>query len=179
MNKIFTIYRATNVENGKVYVGFDSDWPKRKNDHLKYSRTNKRCGHFNRAIKKHGEEKFVWDVLYQSSDGDHCLNTMENHFILENNSFGSSGYNMTLGGDGRLGSKTSPETLRKLSLALKNPSDETRLKMSLAQRGKTHTEETRLKISLGHTGLKHSDEAKRKMSLAKLGKPRKKKTINE
>jgi group I intron endonuclease len=100
---LFTIYRATNITNGKVYIGFDSKWPNRKAQHLKKYKNERYKTAFYSALRKHGEHAFVWDVLYQSEDGDHCLNVMEPQFIAEHQSFGPGGYNLTAGGEGCLG----------------------------------------------------------------------------
>lgn len=114
---IYTIYRATNLINGKVYIGFDSSWPNRQKDHKRDYHTSDLI--FHRAIKKHGWDNFVWKILYQSKDGYHTLNTMESFFILENNSYvfvhNSNGYNMAKGGGGTLGMKHSNSTKQKIS----------------------------------------------------------------
>jgi hypothetical protein len=65
-------------------------------------------------------------------------------------------HNRTDGGDGVSGIKLS---------------DETRLKMSIARKGKPRSKEIREKISKAHLGKKHSEETKSKMKLAKR-KPR-------
>jgi hypothetical protein len=104
---IYTVYRALNTRNGKAYVGFDSNWPERKRYHLWAAKKNyerhKNVAFYD-AIRKYGEDVFVWEVLYQSSDRDHTLSVMEPHFIAENRAFGD-GYNMTVGGEGTFGSK--------------------------------------------------------------------------
>ena len=106
MRKIYTSYRATNLINNKVYIGFDSNWPKRKDDHIMSAMRGDNITFYN-AIRKYGSHKFTWDVIYQSSDGDHTKNIMEEFFIRENHSYihfeNSNGYNMTLGGEGTLG----------------------------------------------------------------------------
>lgn len=114
---IYTIYKATNKINGKVYIGFDSNWPNRKKSHY-YMHRSKNCPnyYFYKALKKHGWNIFEWAIVYQSLDFDHCLNKMENFFIIENHSYvgfaNSNGYNNTLGGQGTLG-KTQPEHVKK------------------------------------------------------------------
>lgn len=132
---IYTIYQAKNIINGKVYIGFDSDWPKRKKTHkTKYEKYHTK---FYDSIKKYGWESFDWQPLYQSKDGKHCLNVMEPYFIMQYNSY-NSGYNMTLGGDAvmlnrkhsvetknkmknsRLGLKHSEEVLERQRLAIQN-----------------------------------------------------------
>ena len=92
---IYTIYKATNIINTKVYIGFTSkDLRYRKSQHKKAT-TN---SHFHNAIKKYGFDVFAWEILYQSKEKDYCLLVMEPHFITEYDSF-NIGYNMTLGGD--------------------------------------------------------------------------------
>lgn len=101
---IYSIYKATNTINGKVYVGFDSHWPKRKSEHKSAAIRDTSYNKFYNAIKKYGWESFVWEIVYQSIDGDHCLNTMESYFISEYNSL-AEGYNSTRGGESGLGNK--------------------------------------------------------------------------
>lgn len=107
--------------NGKKYIGFDSAWPNRQKDHLKkafgkYNQQNKY--YFHRAIQKHSRDNFEWSILYQSLDGEHTKNVMENHFITEYRTFSGfsdcNGYNLSLGGDGNLGRKHSAEAIAKV-----------------------------------------------------------------
>jgi group I intron endonuclease len=97
---IYSIYRVTNKINNKVYIGFDSMWPRRKHNHKQYLKT--RTGKFYSALKKYGWDNFQWEIIYQSKDGQHTLNVMENFFINQYDSF-QNGYNETLGGEGTLG----------------------------------------------------------------------------
>jgi GIY-YIG catalytic domain len=112
---IYTIYLATNVVNGKQYVGFDSAWPRRQGDHLTkaFNENIQNKGYFHKAIKKYGKSKFDWVALYQSRDRDHTLNEMEQYFITEYRTYSGfedcNGYNLTLGGDGVLGRLTTIE----------------------------------------------------------------------
>lgn len=164
--QIYTIYIATNKINQKQYVGFDSNWPKRQQDHKNTAFNPKNLSYktaFHNAIHKHGWDNFEWNILYQSRDKDHTLSEMERHFIAEYNTFAGfdncNGYNLTLGGEGRCGHKHS---------------DESRQKISVARRGKPghkRSEETQKKMLAVHKGKKRSEEARNKMSLAKKGKP--------
>lgn len=105
---IYSIYKVVNKLNGKVYIGFDSNWPKRKFSHY-YNHRSVICPNwpFYNALKKYGWENFEWELIYQSKDGIHCKNIMENYFIYEYHSFihfkQSNGYNSTLGGEGTFG----------------------------------------------------------------------------
>lgn len=97
---IYSIYKITNKINGKNYIGFDSQWPRRKNQHKQYLKSRKNKIYL--AFNKYGWDNFEWEIIYQSKDGKHTLNVMENFFINQYNSF-ENGYNETLGGDGTLG----------------------------------------------------------------------------
>lgn len=108
MLHIYSIYKATNIINGKSYIGYDSKWPSRKKDHYRSSfiESYKQYGSWNYkfhcAIRKYGWDVFEWVVIYQSQDSDHCLKEMEPYFIQHYNSY-HTGYNMTLGGNGSPG----------------------------------------------------------------------------
>lgn len=147
-------------------------------------------GRFQNALRKHGVESFEWTVVYQSTDGDRTLRVMEPHFIRIFSGY-SDGYNSTLGGEGSLGYVPTEETKAKILTKVKGKkqgprSDETRRRMSEAQRGRRPTEEarrnmreavrppmteeTRRKIAESSRGRRHSPETKEKMSLAKRGR---------
>lgn len=116
MNRIYTIYKATNTINQKCYIGFDSKWPQRKAAH-KHAAKKGANQPLEKAIRKYGFDSFVWVVIYQSYERDHTLNVMENHFIKEYDSYGINGYNITTGGEGAFGWVPSDETKQKIGLA--------------------------------------------------------------
>ena len=162
---IYTIYKATNIITGKVYIGFAQNLGKRLREHHSNSFNQNDTSYntyFHRAIRKYGRDTFIWEPIYQSLDGKHCLKEMEPYFILEYDSF-KNGYNMTIGGDGILGLKHTEETKRKLSG--RNITEETKNKISKATRGRSSPNKG--------THWKRSEETKLKMSLSKLGKKRK------
>lgn len=112
MPKLYTIYKATNKINGKCYIGFDSKWPTRKEEHIasSFNTYNEKyqCHEttynslFHAAIRKFGVENFEWTVLFQSRDPFYTLYTKEPFFIVKYNSYAypnNAGYNMTRGGD--------------------------------------------------------------------------------
>lgn len=168
MTNIYTIYRATCLINNKCYVGFDSKWPRRKKEHLYH--VGKACGMFSKALAKHGVDNFVWEILYQSLDGDHTLNVIEGYFIKENNSFAPGGYNLTLGGDGCLGYIKSAEIRAKHGAANRGKTRclEQRVKMSEA--AKNRSPEVQTKIAKSRIGRKHTAEHKAQI-VAKHQKP--------
>lgn len=157
MSSIYTIYKATNTVNGKVYIGFDSNYPARKRCHKCCYKTEPYK--FYHALRKYGWESFNWEPIYQSKDKKHTLKIMEPYFIKEYNSF-NEGYNSTLGGDGSVGYITSEETKQKQRIS------------ALKRKRTCHTEASKEKMRqkafgnkncLGH---KHSIQSKQKMSEA-------------
>jgi group I intron endonuclease len=142
MEKIYTIYKATNKINNKSYIGFDSSWPARKSGHKSRCKNKNTNYKFYKAIAKYGWDNFEWIAIYQSKNYEHTYKTMESHFIKEYNSF-ENGYNMTTGGDGVNGCKTSGAPKGRIpwnkgKKGLQKVSEETRLKMkkSSARKGK-------------------------------------------
>jgi group I intron endonuclease len=153
---IYTIYKAVNQVNGKVYIGFDSNWPNRVKVHKTSSK--KQNYKFYRAIRKYGWDNFQWDIIYQSKDKEHTLSVMETYFIEQYNSF-NDGYNSTLGGDGTFGHFISEESKKKISQGNKVPKPQTKehiQKRADSLRGKKKnplSEEVKLKISIANKGI--------------------------
>lgn len=137
---IYSIYKVVNSANGKVYIGFDSAWPARKKSHKYYLKHRDQA--FYRALRKYGWNNFNWEVIYQSTDGYHCLNVMEPHFIKEYDSL-IKGYNETKGGEGALGRKLSVETKKKMSESALGKHVGTKNGMY----GKTHTNDVKSILS--------------------------------
>lgn len=196
----YSIYKATNTINQKIYIGFDSSWPTRQQQHLMESAgPNPDDGSvFHKAIRKYGPDAFIWEVLCQSRDGNHLLNEMEGYFIRLYNShyLDGHGYNMTYGGEGTLGRVHTEETRKKMSEKKKNrqltvkereairrlneskrgvpQTEEHKQKRSAALMGHETPQETREKISKSLAGKKKGpllEETKRKISLANTGRP--------
>lgn len=145
---IFTIYKATNKINKKIYIGFDSSWPRRRKNHKALANTTKDNMHFHRAIRKYGWNNFEWEVIYQSKDENYTRTIMEPFFINEYNSLDSSvGYNGTRGGEGALGYKHTEEHKKKMSILYtgRTLSTEQKIKISLAKKGQSLSIEHRNK----------------------------------
>lgn len=73
------IYKATNILNGRSYIGFDSKWPNRQKEHIQQSfNTNQPKANtvFHRAIRSDGPDSFTWTVLYSSRNKHHTLNVI-------------------------------------------------------------------------------------------------------
>jgi group I intron endonuclease len=165
----FIIYKATNLINGKNYIGQTVKTLKeRKSGHVRKSEHgSKYC--FHNAIKKYGVETFVWEIICSCQSKDE-VDVREREFIKVFNAKVPSGYNMTDGGEGTVGC---------------HPSEETRIKASVAQKmfiqrtgilnflGKKHTAESRAKITAAQIGKKrgpHSAEHREKIRKALTGR---------
>lgn len=150
------VYKRTNLVNGKQYIGQTIDFEKRNNAWL-YKKIY--AGEaINNARKKYGTNNFKTEILKECSTQEE-LNEWEIYYIKAFNTVSPNGYNLTDGGEGRLHSKITEETRKKMSLA---HSGEKNIMF-----GKTHTKEAREKIRnarLGKKGTKHTDEWKIKAS---------------
>ncbi len=109
---IYSIYKATNKTNGKVYIGIDKNWPTRKYAHKSKAKYDTGF-HFHKAIRKYGWENFDWEVIYETSDYDD-LKKCEIKLISEYNSY-EKGYNKTFGGDGSPGKLQSEKNKKEQS----------------------------------------------------------------
>ena len=86
------IYKTTNVVNGKIYIGQDS-----KNDSSYLGGGTL----LHKAIKKHGRENFVKEILEYCNNKDQ-MNEREIFWINYFNSTDNSiGYNIELGGNSK------------------------------------------------------------------------------
>lgn len=164
------VYKITNLEDGKVYVGQTVQRLRRRLNQHKNAEA-KSISAIDGAIKKYGWENFKAEVLEECPR--EMLNEREKFWIEKLNCLSPNGYNLTSGGDG--GYIRSEETLEKMRLANegKTLSDETKAKISEANQGennpfygKTHSEETRAKISAVHKGKTILPETRAKMSEA-------------
>lgn len=99
---MFSIYRITNLENGKVYIGKTNRPAERFLEHL--SASKKKSTHaIHAAIQKYGEVSFSFEIIFIVFCEEH-LSDFEKFFIIEHNSClldkDHNGYNMTRGGEG-------------------------------------------------------------------------------
>ena len=175
------IYCIKNTINNKEYIGLTTrTLEQRWKQHI-YESNKQDSWEWNtplgNAIKKYGKDLFQVFVLEECSSETE-LKQKEIQLIRERKSLASeTGYNLTLGGDGRLGYKLSEETKRKIGEGNKGKTytAESLEKMSVAAKkrcvgkpspmdGKKHTEESKQKIISFLTGRKHSEESKRKRS---------------
>ncbi len=175
------VYCIKNIINNKEYIGLTKrPLEHRWKQHI-YESNKKDSWEWNtplgNAIKKYGKDLFQVFVLEECSSETE-LKQKEIQLIRERKSLASeTGYNLTLGGDGRLGYKLSEETKQKISQGNlgKVMSVDAREKMSVAAKkrcvgkpspmdGKKHTDDALKKISQSSKGRIFSEESRRKKS---------------
>lgn len=111
------IYKATNLVNGKIYIGQTvRQFEVRKNRHINDAFKCNSTTAFHRALRKYGNANFNWEVI-DISETEEELNQKEVYWISFYNSYAlvenSNGYNMTIGGDGVSGYKQTDEHMQK------------------------------------------------------------------
>ena len=106
------IYKITNLDNGKCYVGFTRETPHiRWRNHVRQSRLDKeRHTYLHSAIRKYGEDRFTVEVL-EEGEANHLLSVREEYWISEI----KPEYNLTEGGNGVVGYKHTEETKKKIT----------------------------------------------------------------
>lgn len=167
------IYRARNIINNKVYIGLTTNYEKRLSAH-KLARHKM---HFHFAIKKHGWNNFLFEIIHTVEDVcieklKQKLSELEKEEIINHDSK-KRGYNLTTGGQGVSGVSFSDEIKKEMSDSRKGDRNHFY--------GKKHTEESRAKMSnklreMGCSGVanhfygrKHTMEFKLKASESRKG----------
>lgn len=160
MMMYYGIYKITNLLNGKMYIG------KHKTSNLDdgYMGSGKYLKH---SIQKYGKENFRKEWLMFCEDEEE-MNYMERVFVDQTWVDRSDTYNLKIGGEGGsvFGRKHSEESIKKMSESHKgnkahlgcHHTDEAKLKMSKARKGKKLSEETRKKMSESHKKQKIQKE---------------------
>ena len=154
-NNNYYVYKHTNKVNNKVYIGITCQEPTKRWANGSGYRTQ----HFSRAILKYGWDGFSHEILYEGLS-EAQAKVLEVSLIYYYKSTNPKyGYNISEGGD------------------IVHHSEETRKKMSEAQKGennpnygkrgaetsfygKHHTEETKAKISEANKGANHPNYGK-------------------
>lgn len=176
------IYKITNTENGKLYVGKTaSDMNDRYNTHIYEAKTSRTNSVLHKAIRKYGTDSFTIELIEECANN--IISEREIYWIRMLNSQIPFGYNMTSGGEGVPGYKHTDETKVRLSQlnSGRKRSPEVVEIIRRTHLGKVVSEETRNKLSEGRKGRftkedngfygkHHTQETKEKLSAMRLGK---------
>lgn len=165
------VYLATNLVNGKVYVGITTRALHLRINEHRYDSDNDKAHsptYFHNALAKYGLDQFQFDVLEEIEyttleEMREVLYTLEKKYISQYRSNDKRfGYNLTLGGDGITGYHMSLEQ---------------RQKISAIHKGKHLSEEHKARIRAfmssdknPNIGRKLSEETKAKLSALFMGR---------
>jgi group I intron endonuclease len=164
-----TIYKITNLLDGKYYIGQTTNsFKARFTNHISEARCRRNCRYLGNAIVKHGSKNFIVEQLITGIKSQEDLDNIERLWILVTRSYDHKvGYNIEFGGNGR--GKISPETRIKMSVP---KSEEHKRKLSEAAKkrgGHPLSAEAREKIAAWHRGKKASPETIRRLSESHKG----------
>ena len=157
----YIIYQITNDVNGKIYIG-------------KHQTENINDNYFGsglalrNAIKKYGKEHFLKEVLFVF-DTEAEMNQKERELITEEFVNRSDTYNLGIGGEGGPHFKGKTHTAESIAKRTKSRegfklSEESRQKISDANRRRVISDETRQKLAEKARQRKQTDETKKKLS---------------
>ncbi len=101
------LYKLTSP-SGKSYIGMTTGRLHARLNHHRFDSERGSLLKLHKAIRKYGFDNFKVEVLDESNDPDE-LCRLEIDAIQEHSTFGRKGYNLTRGGEGRLGTKLTKE----------------------------------------------------------------------
>jgi group I intron endonuclease len=168
------VYLATNLINGKKYVGYTTKTlQERINVHVYKSKckSNKHYFYlFKQALRKYSIDNFKWEVLEEFSTKEECCKG-EIFYISKYNTISPNGYNLTEGGNGGLQSE---ETRLKISNSVKEYCKNNRelncfIKATKEDRSNWAKKSWEIKKKKGYISPSyfHKEESKVQMSLTK------------
>lgn len=188
------VYKAMNLVNGQTYIGFTSRGLSKREKAHRTAAANGRGYRLHRAIAKHGQENFVFEIMADFDDED-LAKLYECEAIAKHR----PEYNLTYGGEGgtlaeesrkkigaaNRGRKMPPShgEKRRAFLTGRKHTEDTKARMSAVQKGHAPTrvgplsEEVRARISAANkgqipwtAGKNHSSETRVKMSAWQVGR---------
>jgi group I intron endonuclease len=174
------LYRISNLENGKFYIGSSVNLYKRQRSHKSaLNRNSHRNQHLQHAWNKYGSESFAFEIIaFCTKDRTLALEEI----LLQMHVGTELCYNISPHASAPfMGCRHTEETMAYLKsrkgqlhhLYGRNITDEHKARISAAMMGesnhffgKTHTDESKHKMSEAHMGRKASDEDRLNMSKA-------------
>ena len=166
---MYTVYQHRNKINGKIYIGITMQEPEKRwgSNGCNY----KSSPHFYAAIQKYGWDNFEHNILFTNLTKEKACQK-EQELIKNFNSMDRNfGYNSTSGGDIFVMNKETKQKISQAMMGNKNGlghpcSEEKKIKISKAQKGREFTAEHKEKLSEA-AKKRHvpcSDEKKKKLS---------------
>lgn len=156
------LYKITDTLNDKIYIGQTIDNDRRWKRHKYSSKQENPVQYISRAIKKHGEENFIYEIIATCKTSKDADETEKILIIQYDSRNKEKGYNLAPGGN--------------YIMLGRHHSEETKKKISIAHKGIKLSEEHKNNLSLAHTGYKMPDDQKENISKSKIGKLKSKET---
>ena len=145
------IYSWKNNVNEKRYIGQTKHPEQRKRNHLHEAFEKGSDYYFHRALRKHGEDSFTYEVLAELGDNPEqsYVDFMENHYIHDFDTLWPNGYNqMYAKALNESAIEKMKETKRKQFAAMSKEERRARVEcMVQANIGRKNSEETKKKMS--------------------------------
>lgn len=192
------IYKITNINNDKIYIGCSNNCNDRFIKHISKLNKNKHNNqHLQNAWNRDGKDNFKFEIIFLCSIQD--MEDSEIYFISHYNSTDRNiGYNKHIGGRVKgginhpnYGKKRSKEAIDKFKISMNGhiTSEETKEKIRKSNLGLKRSTETKNNISLSQKGkcgilsrrfgIKHSEETKIKISNTKKKQYIEKQQVND
>jgi len=179
MSKKSGIYKITNKQNGKIYIGSSLNIYQRFYMHRSnLDRGKHHSTHLQRAWDKYGKENFIFEIIEEVPDKSMLLEREQYYMDTAKSYERESGYNINPTATSRLGAKHTEEAKRKMSESQKasgrwkgknNPMYGVSLSgPDHGMYGKTHTAASRKKISENHHDVSGTNNPKSKLDWEKV-----------
>ena len=168
MASIYALCHADSIESYR-YIGKTkfNDPSKRLAKHMINAKRGQKYPVYSWMRKYEGQ---VIAVCIEANIPDQDIDKKEMYYIAKFRSEGHKLLNLTDGGGGIANPSQATREKMSKSATGKTQSKETRLKISIASKGRIKSEETRKKISEARKGKQHSPEAKAKISVTSKAK---------
>ncbi len=166
------VYRIRCLVNSKVYVGSSLAIDRRLSGHRRNLIRGKHVNaHLQAAWDKYGADAFEFDII-ERVDPERLLDVEQFYIDWHQASDRTRGFNIRLKAESNVGLPVSEETRRRISIAQKGhgASAETRAKIGAKHKGKTISPEAREKMRAAKLGKKMSDEARANMTVSMLAR---------
>lgn len=173
----YWVYIHTNLKNGKVYIGTTQ----RERPEIRWRNGGsayKNNPHFWNAIQKYGWDEGFSHEAWEVNSAEEMYAEEQRLIALYDSANFDKGYNRSAGGElSHYGCTASEESRKKMSLFQSTRehgacSEETKKKISEANKGKHLSEDTKKKLSDTNKGKSPSDVTKKKISKGRAHKHR-------
>ena len=145
------IYKITNKNSKKAYIGQSIDIGKRWKSHMNFCQAKHKWQVIKHALFNHGLNSFTFEVLEECHK--EILDDRERFWIKYFGTQSPDGYNLTEGGGGGCSKETAAKIVKiKKQRGTNKISDEQKAKLSAIGKGRKQSEEHKAKITASKIG---------------------------